>query len=69
MTHAAMNLITGEIRTTNSGNHLKRCIKRSTAWDKAHGFDLPSKWVFAHGENWQELLGAKYSEYAKSLSK
>ena len=69
MTHAAMNLITGEVRTTNSGNHLKRCIARATAWDKAHGFDLPNKWVFAHGENWQAILGAKWEQYSKSLSK
>ena len=69
MTHAAMNLITGEIRTTNSGNHLKRCIARATAWDRANGFYQPSKWVFAHGDNWQEALGKKYAEYAKSLSK
>ena len=69
MTHAGMNLITGEIRTTNHGNYLKRCIARTNAWDRAHGFDLPSKWVFAHGANWQERLGAKYAKYAKSLSK
>ena len=64
-----MNLITGEVRTTNSGNHLKRCIARATAWDKAHGFDLPSKWVFAHSENWQAILGAKWEQYSKSLPK
>lgn len=69
MTHAALNLITGEIRTTNSGNHLKRCIKRSNAWDRANGFELPSKWVFAHGENWQKILGAKYNAYVKTLAK
>ena len=69
MTHAAMNLITGEVRTTNHVNHLKRCIARATAWERAHGFDLPSKWVFTHGENWQEALGAKWARYAKSLSK
>lgn len=68
MTHSAMNLITGEIRTTNSGNHLKRCIKRADAWDRAHGFYLPSKWVFAHGKDWQEVLGEKYRTYAKTLS-
>lgn len=67
MVHAAMNLITGEIHTTKSGNHLKRCIRRSQAWDRANGFNLPSKWVFAHGENWQEILGHKYRKYAKTL--
>ena len=68
MTHAAFNLITGEVRTTNHGNHLKRCVKRSNAWDKAHGFK-PGKWVFAHGENWREVLGAKYRAYADNHAK
>ena len=68
MTHAAMNLITGEVRTTNHSNYLKRCVKRSSAWDAYHGFRA-GKWVFAHGENWREILGAKYRAYAESLSK
>ena len=68
MTHAAMNLITGEVRTTNHSNHLKRCVKRSSAWDVRHGYGA-GKWVFAHGENWREILGAKYRAYAETLSK
>ena len=68
MTHSALNLITGEVRTTNHGNYLKRCVARSNAWDRAHGFKS-GKWVFAHGENWREVLGAKYRVYADNLAK
>ena len=52
MTHAAYNLTTGEMFTTNRVNHLKRRVARANAWDKAHGYGKPV-WMFAHGANWQ----------------
>lgn len=66
MTHAAFNLTTGEVLTSNHANTLKRRVKRNTAWDIAHGLGK-GEWVFAHGENWQAIFGAKYSEYCKTL--
>jgi hypothetical protein len=67
MTHAAMNLITGEVLTTNRANHLKRRVAQTSRWDRAHGF-ASGRWVFAHGTEWREILGAKYHAYAESLS-
>ena len=66
MTHAAMNLITGEVLTSTHANTLKRRVKRNTAWDIANGYGK-GKWVFAHGKNWQEIFANKYREYAKTL--
>jgi hypothetical protein len=57
MTHAAYNLATGEVLTTNRVNHLKRWVARHTAndrkWAQAHGEPFPPcRWVFAHGADW-----------------
>lgn len=59
MTHAAYNLATGEVLTTNRANHLKRWVARHTAndrkWAQAHGESLPPyRWIFAHGANWND---------------
>lgn len=67
MTHAAMNLITGEALITNRANHLKHNVARMSRWEKTHGF-ASGRWVFAHGAEWREILGAKYHAYAESLS-
>lgn len=61
MTHLAYNLTTGEVLTTNHGNHLKRWAAHHTAndrnWAKAHGVVLaPYRWVFAHGGNYNECV-------------
>ena len=58
MTHAAMNIITGEVLTSTHGNTLKRRVKRNTAWDIAHGYGR-SEWVFAHGSDWQSKFANK----------
>ena len=62
MTHAAMNLITGEVLTTNHANTLKRHVKRNTAWDIAHGYGK-GKWVFAHGSDWQTKFAKKFEAH------
>ena len=59
MTHAAYNLTTGEILTTNRANHLKRWVARHTVndrkWATAHGEVLPPyRWVFVHGGSWND---------------
>ena len=64
MTHAAMNLITGEVITANRSSHLKRCVARRTRYDVAHGFGA-GKWVFAHSKDWGNAL---YSKFAKANS-
>ena len=54
--HLAYNLGTGEVLTTNHGNHLKRWVARHTrndyAWYRAQGQECPVyRWVFAHGKD------------------
>ena len=58
MVHAAMNIITGEVLTSNHANTLKRRVKRNTAWDIAHGYSK-GEWIFAHGTGWQNRLAEK----------
>lgn len=58
MTHAAMNITTGEVLTSPHANTLKRRVKRNTAWDIAHGYGK-SEWVFAHGSDWQTKFANK----------
>ena len=59
MTHLAYNLSTGEVLTTNRGNHLKRWVARHTAndrkWAAQTGETLPPYcWAFAHGKDYVE---------------
>ena len=59
MTHAAYNLITGEVLTTNRANHLKRWVARHSKndndWARANGYQfIGHKWVFAHGTSWDD---------------
>jgi hypothetical protein len=61
MTHLAYNLATGEVLTTNHGNHLKRWVARHTAndrkWAMRWNEPLPRyRWVFAHGKNYDECV-------------
>ena len=44
--HAALNLITGEVISCATGNHLKRVVALHNRYE-------PSKWVFAHGRNFR----------------
>jgi len=48
MKHAAYNKTTGEIICCSTVNALKRQIKRSVRWDRAHGYFYKSEWIFAH---------------------
>ena len=61
MTHLAYNLATGEVLTTNHGNHLKRWVARHTAndrkWATRWGEKLPRyRWVFAHGKDYTDCV-------------
>lgn len=53
MKHAAVNVITGDVITTNNGNYLKRLVKRHNNWNRNHGYEV-GKWNFYHGENWRD---------------
>ena len=57
-THAAFNLITGEVLTTNHGRHLKRRVAQVERWNLQHGYGA-GKWVFAHGNDWREKTRRK----------
>lgn len=61
MTHMAYCLTTGEVLTTNHGNHLKRWVAQHTAndrkWAIANGETLPRyRWVFAHGKDYTDCV-------------
>lgn len=61
MTHLAYNITTGEVFTTNSGNHLKRWVARHAAndnkWAKANGYPpIGHRWIFAHGKDHNECI-------------
>ena len=58
-THAAANRITGEVLTSNHGNHLKRRVAQVERWNLRHGYGA-GEWVFAHGKDWQAQLGKKW---------
>lgn len=53
--HAAFNLVTGEVLTTNHANHLKRWVARNNRWSMQAGQPVGC-WVFAHGKDWSEKL-------------
>ena len=60
MTHLAFNLATGEILTTNHGNHLKRWVARHSAndiaWGLKWGEPIKFQWVFAHGKDYTDCV-------------
>jgi hypothetical protein len=62
MIHAALNLTTGEVLTANRSTHLKRRVARIAHYDITHGYGA-SKWIFAHGENWADILAAKCDKH------
>lgn len=59
--HAACNIITGEVITCSRGRALKRRIAKIERWNKANGYGR-GEWVFAHGAQWGNILGAKYND-------
>jgi hypothetical protein len=69
MVHAAANLITGEILTSNHANHLKRRVSKIAHWDYINGYSNGGEWVFAHGENWVKILGDKFAEHSRQIGK
>lgn len=62
MTHAAMNLVTAEVLTTNHANTLKRRVAENESWNGSHGYGK-GIWVFAHGKDWKRILANKSIEY------
>ena len=57
-THAAYNITTGEVLTSNHANHLNRNVASNERWNRAHGYEA-GRWVFAHGADWAEKLASK----------
>ena len=57
-THAAYNIATGEVLTSNHANHLRRRVKKIERWNIEHGYGH-GKWVFAHGKDWADKLARK----------
>jgi hypothetical protein len=62
MIHAAMNLVTAEVLTTNHANTLKRRVAENEGWNGSHGYGK-GVWVFAHGKDWANQLGQKAIAY------
>lgn len=46
--HWAINLRTGEVLGSSTGNALRRHIQRNERWNIAHGYGK-GKWRFHHG--------------------
>ena len=59
--HAAFNITTCEVITCSTGNGLKRRVAAVERWNNIHGYGR-GEWVFAHGNKWGDILGAKYSK-------
>lgn len=47
--HWAINIRTGEVLGSSTGNGLKRHIQRNERWNIAHGY-CAGKWRFYHGK-------------------
>ena len=58
-THAAANIITGEVLTSNHRNALRRRVAQIERWNLRHGYGS-GRWVFAHGSDWGSKLGQKF---------
>ena len=56
--HAAANLVTGEVLTTNHSSYLKHRVAEIEHRNIRLGFGS-GRWVFAHGSDWREKLGVK----------
>lgn len=64
--HAAYNITTGEVLTSNHANHLKRWVAYHIDRTIREGGEA-GIWVFAHGKNWKRSLAAKRDRYFMSI--
>lgn len=58
-THAAYNLLTGELMETNHANHLKRCVARHERLNRYRYGLSRGRWIYAHGLNALEKVCKK----------
>ena len=59
MEHVGYNKTTGEVIICSTVNALKRRIKRTARWDRAHGYFYKPEWIFVHGSDAYEQLRVK----------
>ena len=59
MKHMAMNITTGEIMETRTGNQLKRGVALAEHFNRKY-WGEKGRWIFAHGANAEEKLAAKW---------
>ena len=48
--HIAYNKDTGEVISTTTSNHLKRCVEHANRWAVKYGYPT-GRWVFSHNGN------------------
>ena len=65
-THAAYNITTGEVLTSQHANYLKRWVAYNVSRNIREGGEA-GVWVFAHGKNWKRSLAAKHDRYFMSI--
>lgn len=65
-THAAYNITTGEVLTSNHANCLKRWVAHNVNRTIREGGEV-GVWVFAHGKGWKRSLAAKRDRYFMSI--
>ena len=58
MKHIAMNITTGEVMETRTGNQLKRGVAIAEHYNRKY-WGEKGKWIFAHGSKAEEKLAAK----------
>ena len=55
--HWALNIVTGEVLGSSTGNALRRHVRRNVHWDIAHGYGAGT-WLFFHCA--REQMGERY---------
>lgn len=58
MKHIAMNITTGEVMETRTGNQLKRGVAIAEHFNRKY-WNVKGKWIFAHGSDAQEKIAMK----------
>ena len=58
MKHIAMNITTGEIMETRTGNQLKRGVAIAEHYNRKY-WNAKGKWIFAHGSKAEEKIAEK----------
>ena len=53
--HAAYNITTGEVLTATTNSALKAAVRRTHYLD-LQGYEIESKWMFAHGRDYGEKI-------------